>query len=153
MRARVPKVDCMQDNELATQMLSRVRRHLIISYSGVLCAVGSIAAAAVVGRAIFDNDVPKWFRPVVVITGLAMIPTIGFWSTFKMLRCPSCNGLVGWQTNNQLALFSRHKGKECRHCGKTIFDDRVFTDFKIQAAVIVVLTLVFFFGLAVLRRH
>jgi hypothetical protein len=80
-------------------MMKQERRFDVGAYASLESCQTPFLAASVSpsegsgGRA-FSAPAPSWFRAVVVIAALAMIPTIGFWSTFTMLRCPACNGLT-----------------------------------------------------------
>lgn len=63
--------------------------------------------------------------PLAVAVGLslAVIPVIGFVSTFKNLRCPACGGNVGFQVSANTSAFADAASKNCRHCGQKIFRD------------------------------
>ncbi len=141
----------MDDTDLTGVMLARIRKHMIVAVSGLVAGIAVIVVGRLLGGAVFGAEVPGWWRGLSFAVGIATIPVIGFWSTFEFLRCPSCNGLVVFQVNAQASPLARRYSKECRHCGKTIFDDRFSRRFRVVQMAVFFGTILFFGGLALLR--
>jgi hypothetical protein len=141
--------------DLEKAMLGRVRRHMITSLGGIVLAIALMAVTGAGSHAIFGASMPVWAR-MLPILGIVLIPTIGLTSTFRNLRCPSCNGLVALQVSTQYSLFSRMASKNCRHCGAKIFGDELAGRFRRMLVIMVVLGLSLGFGGAILTmmfRH
>ncbi len=110
--------------DLEQQMAARVRRHMITSFSGLLAAIALMVIAGAAARALFGDAPPSWVR-VLPVLGILLIPAIGFYSTFKNLRCPSCNHLVAFQVSANYSLFGAKANKACNGCGHKIFGDLI----------------------------
>ncbi len=77
------------------EMRSRVRRHMLTSFFG---AIGALVLAVLIGGVLHavGGDAPWVERasPLAAVGMILLIPVVGWISTFRNLRCPSCNGLV-----------------------------------------------------------
>lgn len=107
------------DTDLETQMLARIRRHMLTSLAGVGVGIIGIVGFGLLHGAL---HLPGWAR-VFFAFPLALIPTVGLWSTFKNLRCPHCEGQVGFQVSANASIFGAMARKTCRHCGAKVFGD------------------------------
>lgn len=112
----------MERTELERQMTARVWRHMITSFGGFVGVIVLMGVSGAAAQLMFGNDMPVVVR-VLPLLGILAIPAIGFYSTFKNLRCPSCNRLVIWEVSWNYSLFSRMAPKTCGGCGKKIFPD------------------------------
>lgn len=115
--------------DLELSMATRVRRHMLTSLGGIVLALVLMAVAGVAANTIFGDVLPPWVR-VFPLFGIAMIPAIGFYSTYRNLRCPACEGSVVWQVSWNYSLFSSSASKNCPHCGKKIFGDLIARRFR-----------------------
>lgn len=115
--------------DLEELMAARVRRHMVMSFAGVFCAIALMFVAGAAARMIFGETPPVWVR-LVPLVGILAIPAIGFYSTFTNLRCPSCNRLVIWEMAWNYSLFSAMAPKTCHGCGKKIFGDLLARRFR-----------------------
>jgi hypothetical protein len=102
------------------EMRRRIRTHMLTSLAGVVLCFVTFAVGGGVAHAIGMGHSGAAVG-LVSLAAIAMIPTLGFWSTFRNLRCPSCNGLVAWQVSAKFSAFGSMASNECRHCGVTIF--------------------------------
>lgn len=100
----------------------RVRRHMFTSFGGFLLAIALMVASGALSVALFGSPPPSWVA-ILPGLGIAMIPAIGFYSTYKNLRCPACDRSIAFQVSTKYSLFSSVASNQCRHCGATIFDD------------------------------
>jgi hypothetical protein len=132
-----------------TQMLARVRRHMITSFGGIALAFTLLMGGGAIGRVLFGPAIPGWWG-VLSFAAILLIPAIGFYSTFTNLRCPSCNRMVALQVSTNASLFGRSASKTCRHCGVQIFDDRLFLRFRRTGLIVFFGTLCLGFGSAIL---
>lgn len=110
----------MEDSEFEKQMSARVRRHMLTSFGGFLGAIVFIGAAGAGARAVLGANHPAALAIIPAI-GILMIPAIGFWSTFRNLRCPSCNHLVAFHVSAKFSAFGSMASDDCRNCGQRIF--------------------------------
>lgn len=124
----------MHRTVLEQKMISRVRRHLLTSFGGFAVAIGLMVVAGGAMRAIFGDTAPAWVRAFPVL-GILLIPTIGFWSTYKNLRCPSCERLVVWQFSQNYSMFGATAPKTCAGCGEKIFADDIARRFRRRIVV------------------
>ncbi len=108
--------------DLVDQMRSRVRRHMLTSFGGIVIAILFVAASGVALRSAFGGAPPRW-SAVVPMLGILAIPAIGFYSTFKNLRCPSCDRLVAFQVSANFSLFGTMAQKTCPGCNARLFGD------------------------------
>lgn len=114
----------IQRTELEQEMVNRVRRHMLTAFAGVGVAILLVFAAGAGSYAIFGSH-PPIFVAMLPVLGILLIPVIGLWSTFRNLRCPSCNRLVAFQVSNNYSLFGRFASKNCAGCGQKIFADDI----------------------------
>jgi hypothetical protein len=141
----------MNDTDLSTAMLGRIGRHVMMLPLALGAAIGVLALGRVLGGALFGAVVPGgWVALSFVSAGLA-IPVIYLGTAYRMLRCPACNGFVGWQVNAQATLFAHRYSRRCRHCGRTIFDDRYTRRARIAQGALGVGTFLFFVCVAIFR--
>ncbi len=105
------------DSDLVLEMRRRVRRHMLTSLGGIVFGFfllvgvgGGMRASGVTG--------PVAALPVL---GVLIIPAVGWWSTFKNIRCPSCDRLVVWIMSSNYSVFGSMAPKHCPGCGKQIF--------------------------------
>ena len=131
--------------DLVDQMRSRVRRHMLTSFGGVVLAILFVAASGLAARAAFGGPPPRWFV-VVPMLGILAILAIGFYSTFKNLCCPSCDRFVVFQVSANFSFFSATASKTCRGCNAKIFGDdqarRVLRVFLVLFGIGLVLAIV-----------
>jgi hypothetical protein len=110
-------------------MADRIRRHMLVSIGGVFAAFVLMAVAGFTVRMIAGPTPPPWIM-VIPALGIMTIPLIGFWSTYRNLRCPSCERLVVWDVSWNYSLFNGMANKTCRGCGKKIFGDVLRARFR-----------------------
>lgn len=115
--------------DLEQLMAARVRRHMVTSIGGFVVALALAMLGGAALRAGFGASAPAWIA-VVPMLAILLVPAIGFYSTFKNLRCPSCEKLVIWEVSWNYSLFSRMAPKTCRGCGKQIFGDLLAQRFR-----------------------
>lgn len=142
----------MEDTDLSSPMLARIQTHMLVAVLGVVAGIAILVGGGLIGHALFGADAPGWFRTATFVVGFLMIPVVGFGSTFKLLRCPGCDGLVAFQVSAQASLFPGRYGNQCRHCGKTIFDGRFTRRMRIVQVAIFFGTILFFGSLTLLDR-
>lgn len=121
--------------DLVAPMRARIRRHMLVSVGGVV--IGGLGMAMCGGLSQeFEASSPLRLL-FVGAAGLCLVlmPAIGFWSTYKNLRCPGCDNLVAWQVSWNYSLFSARAGKTCRHCHATIFPPDLSRRFLIMIVV------------------
>jgi hypothetical protein len=111
------------ETDLVAQMRARVRRHLLVSLGGVALAMLCIGIVVGIAKALDPSEDPPTYVGILAFGCILMIPSIGFWSAFKNLRCPKCEGSVAWQVSANFSLFSAQATKHCRHCNEKIFPD------------------------------
>lgn len=140
----------MEPTPLQQEMRARIRRHWLVSLAGF---VGTILLGAGLGGAARALDLPPTVRGAVAVVALLLLPTAGFYSTWKNLRCPSCDRNVAFLVSANFSAFATRAPKTCRGCGQKIFDDagakRFFRFFVVAFAFGVVLAIVSL----VLRQH
>ena len=109
------------DLDLVLKLQRRTRLHLLLTLGGVIVAFFVMAAITGVVRA--SGVAPGFveFAPLLVVL---LIPVIGFWSTFRFLRCPGCEHLVVREVSWHYSALSRWGPKTCPGCGKTLFSTR-----------------------------
>lgn len=110
-------------SDLVAQMRARVRRHMLVSLAGVVVAILCIGVTVGIAKSIVPSEEPPAVVGVLAVAFIFMIPAVGLWSTFTNLRCPKCEGFVGWQVSANFSLFSAQATKHCRHCDEKIFPD------------------------------
>jgi hypothetical protein len=111
------------ESDLVAQMRTRVRRHLLVSLGGIVLAILCIVTVIGIAKALDPSEDPPTYVGILAVGCILMMPAIGFWSTFKNLRCPKCEGSVAWQVSANFSLFSAQATKHCRHCNEKIFPD------------------------------
>lgn len=126
----------MEETSLETEMKRRVRRHLLMSGGGFLLAIALMVVAGAAAKTIFGASPPAFVR-LIPIGGILLVPAIGFWSTFKNLRCPACEGSVIFQASAQYSMFGAAVSKSCSHCGEKIFADDIPRRFRRMIFVLV----------------
>jgi hypothetical protein len=141
----------MDDTDLSTPMLARIRNHMLLAITGFAVGIAVIALGRVLGGVLFGAAIPGWWVGLSFVLGALTIPVIGIGSAFRILRCPGCNGLVAFQVNGQASPFAARYSRQCRHCGKTIFDGRLTRRMRIVQVVVFFGTILFFGGLSVMR--
>lgn len=119
--------------DLELEMANRVRRHMLTSLGGVV--LGMLLAGGL-GGAVAALGGPVALR-LAPLLGIVAIPAIGFWSTYRNLRCPSCDRLVALQVSWNYSLFSGMAPKTCNGCGKKIFGDLIAQRFRRTMLVMV----------------
>lgn len=97
-------------------MRGRVMRHFGTCFVGF---AAGIAGCMAVGAA-----APATLARFAVPLFILIIPIVGFYSTFKNLRCPSCEKMVAFQVSQNYSAFGRWARHECRHCNAHIFYDQ-----------------------------
>lgn len=142
----------MDDTNLSSAMLARIGRHVAVTILGFVGGIGLMVLGAVVGHAVFGDATPSWFRAATLAIGVLFIPVVGIGAAFRMLRCPGCNGHVAMQVSGQAAVFG-NPSCQCRHCGKTIFDDRYRRRVRIMQVVVFFTTLIVFGSAAIFSNH
>jgi hypothetical protein len=115
---------------LEEQMAARVRRHMVTSIGGVFGVIVVMFVLGAVARTAIGPDTHAPWMAVFPLVGILAIPAIGFWSTFRNLRCPSCEKLVIYQVSWNYSLFGGMASKTCRHCGQKIFGDLIQQRFR-----------------------
>jgi uncharacterized membrane protein YdjX (TVP38/TMEM64 family) len=113
--------------DLELEMANRVRRHMITSLIGVLVGIALLAG---LGNVLASTTHPPILVAVMPLLGIAVIPAIGFWSTYRNLRCPSCNRLVALQVSSNYSIMSAYASKTCNGCGQKIFGDLIARRFR-----------------------
>lgn len=131
--------------ELEDAMAGRVRRHMITSVAGIAIGVGFFIVAGVIGSQ--RPELSKAIPAALGIVGFLVMPAIGLTSTFKNLRCPSCERHVISQVSWNYSLFSARASKTCPGCGQRIFGDLVGKRFR-RAMIVMVCTIFAFILLA-----
>jgi len=110
------------EDAIVLEMRSRIRRHMLTSFLG---AIGALVVAVLIGGVLHavGGDAPWVARAsgFAALGTILLIPVLGWISTFRNLRCPSCNGLVVWQVSTKYSAFGALASNQCRHCGVTIF--------------------------------
>lgn len=129
------------------EMRRRIRLHMLTSIAGVVLCFLTFGLGGAIAHAIGMGESGA-VRGLVALAGIAMIPTLGFGSTFRNLRCPACNGLVAWQVSTKFSAFGSMASNECRHCGVTIFAPNATRRFFIVIAIIAVAFFLFAAGMA-----
>jgi hypothetical protein len=119
----------MQRTELEERMARRVRLHMLTSFGGIVLAIVVALAAGGLARLLFGPAQPAWVA-VASLLGMLLIPAIGFTSTLRNLRCPSCERVVALQVSWNYSLFGSWAKKTCNHCGQKIFADDVGPRFR-----------------------
>ncbi len=119
-----------------TEMIRRVRRHMLTSIGGIFVAV---ILAGLAGGAARAMALSQGVGGVLVLLAILLIPAIGFTSTFRNLRCPKCDKHVIFQVSSQYSWFGRFASKNCRHCGEKIFADDIPQRFRRVALVMMAL--------------
>jgi len=140
----------MQDTDLSTPMLARIRNHMLLAVVGIAAGLAIIALGRVLGAAVFGAAIPGWWVALSFVVGMLTIPAVGLSAAFRFLRCPGCQGLVVFQVNAQASPFAARYSRQCRHCGKTIFDGRFTRRMRVAQGIIFFGTILFFGGLTVL---
>jgi hypothetical protein len=115
----------MESSDLVGKMLQRVGSHVLSGVVGIAGAVALVAIGRAVGTSAFGADVPAWLKGTTLLAAVGTFLVAWFGGAYRYLRCPSCNGLVAWQVNQQASPVARRYDRKCRHCGATIFDDRL----------------------------
>lgn len=111
----------MEDTSVL-EMRRRIRTHMVTSFLGAIGAVVVSVGLGGVMHALAGTG--SWGGAATGITvfgGIALIPIIGWTSTFRNLRCPACNGSVWWQVSQKYSAFGAMASNQCRHCGVTLF--------------------------------
>jgi hypothetical protein len=138
--------------DLSTAMLARIRNHMLVALLGIGVGIGVLATGRVVGDLVFGSTIPGWWRGLSFLVGIGMIPLVGISATVRYLRCPGCNGFVGFQVSGQASFVADRYSKQCRHCGKTIFDGRFTRRMRILQVCVFFGTILFFTAMAVMKR-
>ena len=107
-----------ETSDLQQEMQRRIWRHLSISFAG---AIAGFVFLTAVNLLIGDDPARRPVLVVCVIAGLVLIPLVGFTSARRLLRCPACNGNVGFQVSANVSAFARSAKKTCNHCEQRIF--------------------------------
>jgi len=107
--------------ELETQMIRRIRRHMLTSFGGFLVAIGVLVVGGFVAHSL--GPTARWAAVLFPAVAILMIPLIGFYSTFRNVRCPACDRLVAFQASAHYALLGPPASKACNGCGAKIFPD------------------------------
>ena len=123
------------ETDLVKEMRARVRRHMLVSFAGIGLAILTVAAAGSTAERFEVGSTPRMLFSIAAVLGLLLVPIIGFWSTFKSLRCPGCDGFVGWQVSWNYSLFSNAARKTCQHCDARIFPDGLARRFLVMVVI------------------
>lgn len=126
----------METTALESQMKARVRRHMLTSLVGIIAGIllASLAGASAVR--FFGAPLPRWVV-VFPILGILTIPAVGFWSSYRNLRCPACEKSVVWQVSAKYSAFGAMAGQHCRHCDQKIFADDIPRRFRRMILVMI----------------
>jgi hypothetical protein len=129
------------------EMRRRIRVHMMTSLGGVVLCFLTFAVGGGIAHAVGMGHSGAAVG-LVALAAIAMIPALGFWSTFRNLRCPSCNGMVAWQVSNKFSAFGSMASNECRHCGVTIFAPNATRRFFLAIGLIAVVFFLFAAGMS-----
>lgn len=125
-----------ETTDLERQMLARVRRHMVISFAGLLLTLvgfGALGAARRTPDSVLAS--PLW-GTLAAVGLLLLLPLIGFSSTYRNLRCPACDRMVAFQASANASFFGARAPKKCFGCGAKIFGDEIVRRFRRLAAII-----------------
>jgi hypothetical protein len=95
---------------------------MLTSFAGIGVAIAVMVFAGAGIQALNGGTRPDWIV-VAPILAILLIPAIGFWSTFKFLRCPACEQVVAMQVSWQYSPFGDSASKTCNACNAKIFPD------------------------------
>jgi hypothetical protein len=127
-------------SDLVLRMRDRVRRHLLTSIGGIGVSVLVAGAMGLFTHLAF-GDAPGLLRAAPVLA-VFVIPAIGLWSTYRNLRCPSCERNVAFQVAFNYSLFAGIVGRRtCDGCGAKIFPDDLPRRYRRMFAILFALGL------------
>jgi hypothetical protein len=111
----------MEDQNVL-EMRRRIRTHMLVSFFGAFAGIAvSLGLGGVVNGLAAGASWAGAATGVFVLGGIALIPIIGWTSTYRNLRCPACNGSVWWQVSQKYSAFGAMASNQCSHCGVTLF--------------------------------
>lgn len=129
------------------EMRRRIRVHMLTALAGVVMSFVTFALGAAVAHALGMGESGAAVGAVSLIA-IGMIPLFGFWSTYRNLRCPSCNGWVAFQVSQKYSAFGAFARNDCRHCGVEIFAPAATRRFFLVIAVVAILFFLLSLGMA-----
>jgi hypothetical protein len=115
--------------DLEQAMADRTRRHMLTSIAGVILGIVLTFVGGAAVRVLFGQSPPAWTSSIPAL-GILSIPAIGFWSTYRNLRCPACERVVAWQVSAKYSALGAMASNQCRHCGATIFGATIQRRFR-----------------------
>jgi hypothetical protein len=132
----------MAPEDCTLETRRRLWRHMTTSMLGVLAAFVVAGAAIALAKALaLEGTAMRITIAAAVGSCLVLAVGIGWWSTFRNLRCPSCNEGIWWQVSWNTSLFAARASKHCRQCGVRLFDERS------NRFVVVLLVVAFLLGM------
>jgi hypothetical protein len=124
---------------LEQEMDRRVRRHLVLASLAVATGCAAFGFALYLGSTGTAGVLPA----VLATVGVTVAPMIGLWSTYRNLRCPSCNGFVVYEVSANTSLIGPRPAK-CHHCKTPIFGEPTRKTRAISIAVSLALIVALF---------
>ena len=118
------------DPEVAAKELSRrMVRHMVISTVGILVLIFGSAALGVGLKQAFSpgeraHGALAFGIGACIVAGVGGGIALGWWSAWKYLRCPACDGWIAFYLSAKMSLFSSAYSDECPRCGVTLFGPR-----------------------------